>query len=44
MESYSTKQIIAQCSTLVHELMKMPVRSMWIDYDVEADVIYISFR
>ncbi|MEW6506987.1 MAG: DUF2283 domain-containing protein [Bacteroidota bacterium] len=25
-------------------LTKMPTNSMWVDYDNEADVLYISFR
>jgi len=25
-------------------LLKMPSKRMWIDYDDEADVLYISFR
>ena len=26
------------------DLMKLPVRRIWIDYDEEADVLYLSFR
>jgi len=25
-------------------VLALPVRQMWSDYDVEADVLYISFR
>lgn len=25
-------------------MLALPVRQMWSDYDVEADVLYISFR
>lgn len=25
-------------------LLKMPSKKVWIDYDEEADVLYISFR
>jgi uncharacterized protein YuzE len=25
-------------------LLKMPSKRMWVDYDDEADVLYISFR
>ncbi|MBZ0285384.1 MAG: DUF2283 domain-containing protein [Anaerolineae bacterium] len=29
---------------LIGEVLALPVRQMWSDYDVEADVLYISFR
>lgn len=28
----------------VAQLVKLPKRRMWIDYDEEADVLYLSFR
>lgn len=28
----------------VPQLVKLPKRRMWIDYDEEADVLYLSFR
>ena len=28
----------------VPQLVQMPAKRMWIDYDAEADVLYISFR
>lgn len=28
----------------VPRLVQMPAKRMWIDYDAEADVLYISFR
>jgi len=27
-----------------HSLLRLPHKRMWIDYDEEADVLYISFR
>ena len=30
--------------TLVHELLRLPSRQVWADYDAEADVLYVSFR
>lgn len=29
---------------LISNLIKLPARQMWTDYDAEADVLYISFR
>jgi len=40
----STQKIIGQCATLAREILQMPVRNVWIDYDEEADVLYMSFR
>ena len=28
----------------VPQLVKLPKKQMWIDYDEEADVLYLSFR
>jgi len=28
----------------IHYLLKMPSKRIWVDYDDEADVLYISFR
>lgn len=29
---------------LISEVLSLPTRQMWTDYDSEADVLYISFR
>ena len=29
---------------LIDEVLSLPVRQLWTDYDAEADVLYISFR
>ena len=39
-----TEHIIQRCVSLVSDLVHLPVDRMWIDYDREADVLYISFR
>ena len=26
------------------EMLKLPAQHMWLDYDKEADVLYVSFR
>ena len=29
---------------LIDQVLALPARQMWTDYDAEADVLYISFR
>ncbi len=29
---------------LIAELLKLPYKQVWSDYDEEADVLYLSFR
>lgn len=29
---------------LIDQVLNLPARQMWTDYDAEADVLYISFR
>ncbi|MBZ0302610.1 MAG: DUF2283 domain-containing protein [Anaerolineae bacterium] len=29
---------------LIGQVLALPVRQMWTEYDAEADVLYISFR
>jgi uncharacterized protein YuzE len=35
---------LAGILSIVPRLVKFPARRMWIDYDAEADVLYLSFR
>ncbi len=37
-------EIIQKCLGLSANLAKLPVRHLWMDYDKEADVLYLSFR
>ena len=37
-------QIIGDISKIVPHLLNFPQKRMWIDYDDEADVLYISFK
>ena len=30
--------------TIASDIIKLPIEHMWLDYDREADVLYISFR
>ena len=38
------KEMIDSCLGLSSELAKLPVKRIWVDYDKEADVLYLSFR
>lgn len=37
-------EIIKACLELSSDIIKLPVEHMWVDYDKEADVLYLSFR
>jgi uncharacterized protein YuzE len=39
-----TEKTIKEISRAVPHFIKLPVDRMWIDYDKQADVLYISFR
>lgn len=38
------EDLIKNCLALTSDLVKLPLEHMWIDYDREADVLYLSFR
>lgn len=35
---------IGSCVTMATDMLKLPARHVWLDYDEEADVLYMSFR
>ncbi len=39
-----TGDFAGRCVSLAMEMLKLPARHMWLDYDKEADVLYVSFR
>ncbi len=39
-----TGDFASRCVALAMEMLKLPARQMWLDYDREADVLYVSFR
>ena len=39
-----TETFIKNCISLASDIAKLPLEHMWIDYDREADVLYLSFR
>ena len=45
METQLAKNdMIQACLRLSPDLVKLPVKNIWVDYDKEADVLYLSFR
>ena len=37
-------KIIQTCLGLSSDIIKLPIEHIWVDYDKEADVLYLSFR
>ena len=37
-------EMIQTCIGLSSDIVKLPVQHIWVDYDKEADVLYLSFR
>ncbi len=44
MEKGIASQMVESITQAVPLLLKFPERRFWVDYDAEADVLYISFR
>jgi uncharacterized protein YuzE len=44
MEKNIASQTVESVTLAVPLLLKFPERRFWVDYDAEADVLYISFR
>jgi uncharacterized protein YuzE len=44
MEKNVASQTVKSVTQAVPFLLKFPERRFWVDYDAEADVLYISFR
>lgn len=42
--SLRSEEIVKACIDFSSEIMKIPIKHMWVDYDKEADVLYVSFR
>jgi len=42
--SKKTEDFIGNCIAMASDMLKMPTRHLWLDYDEEADVLYMSFR
>ncbi len=39
-----SEEIIKTCLGLSSDIIRLPVEHIWIDYDKEADVLYLSFQ
>jgi hypothetical protein len=39
-----TDDLATTCLAVASDMLRRPVQNMWIDYDQEADVLYMSFR
>lgn len=39
-----TQDFISKCVVMATDMLKLPTQHVWLDYDKEADVLYISFR
>lgn len=40
----ATRDLISKCVAVAADVLKLPTEHVWLDYDKEADVLYISFR
>lgn len=39
-----TVDFVSNCVAVASDMMKLPTQHVWLDYDREADVLYMSFR
>lgn len=39
-----TADFISNCVAVATDMLKLPTQHVWLDYDEEADVLYMSFR
>jgi len=39
-----TVDFVSNCAALATKILKLPAQHVWLDYDKEADVLYMSFR
>lgn len=44
MATAEIEKTLKEVNELVSHFIKMPETKMWIDYDKEADVLYINFK
>jgi uncharacterized protein YuzE len=40
----ATHALISRCVAVATDVLKLPTKHVWFDYDSEADVLYVSFR
>jgi uncharacterized protein YuzE len=39
-----TADFVSNCLAVATKITKLPAQHVWLDYDKEADVLYMSFR
>ena len=44
MTTRKTEDFIGKCIAIASDMVKLPANHVWLDYDKEANVLYISFR
>jgi uncharacterized protein YuzE len=40
----STRDFVVACSAMASDMLRVPASQVWVDYDRDADVLYMSFR
>jgi len=40
----STRDLVATCRAMASDMLRLATKQVWVDYDQEADVLYMSFR
>ncbi|MGA2231295.1 MAG: DUF2283 domain-containing protein [Tepidisphaeraceae bacterium] len=40
----ATQDFVAKCQAMALSMLRLPAQHVWVDYDQEADVLYMSFR
>lgn len=43
-KTLTSERLVRNCLSLATDLVKLPLEHLWVDYDREADVLYLSFR
>jgi len=44
MTAKKMDDFIGKCMTMASDMVKLPAQHVWLHYDKEADVLYMSFR
>jgi uncharacterized protein YuzE len=39
-----THNLVTTCIAMASDMLRLPAQHVWVDYDQEADVLYMSFR
>ena len=44
IKAVNAEEFIGKCMVMASNMMKLKAQHIWLDFDQEADVLYISFR